>query len=308
MSSLTRMFAVLDLLEAEARPLDADAICAALGYSRPTGYRYIAELVRAGLLARLGGGAYGLGPRIIELDYAIRANDPVLAAARPIMRELVVATGGDSMLASTYGEHMVTTHHEAGPEHLILSYGRGRPMPLVRGALSKCLLAWMPRARQQRLYKTHAKDIKANRLGADWPAFLTSLAQIRREGHAVSIGELDSGQVAVAAPIEDGEGNVAAAVGVALRLARYELLDHAQLAALVMDAAHRIELALKRPVLKAAGPRAPTKKAAKSVTKKSARRAAKPSQAAEPLLQPFSGSMPPEAAAIKASGSFAPEF
>ena len=251
MTTLTRMFAVLDLLEAEQATLDADTICARLGYSRPTGYRYIAELVRAGLLVRVGGGAYGLGPRIIELDYAIRVNDPVLAAAQPVMRELALATGGDATLAATYGKHMVTTHHEAGPEALILSYGRGRPMPLVRGALSKCLLAWMPRTRQQRLHAVHARDIKANKLGADWPAFRTTLTQIRKQGFAVSIGELDPGLVAVAAPVQDGEGNVLAAVAVVLRLARYELLDHAQLAALVIDGAHRIEAAMRRPVLKA---------------------------------------------------------
>lgn len=241
------MFGVLDLVEQRASSLDADAICAELGYSRPTGYRYIAELVRAGLLVRVGGGAYGLGPRIIELDYAIRANDPVLSAAQPVMRALVVATGGDATLAATYGDHVVTTHHESGPEALILSYGRGRPMPMVRGALSKCLLAWMPRTRQQRLYAAHAKDIEANNLGADWPEFRTSLAQIRKRGYAISVGELDTGLVAVAAPVQDREGNVLAVVAVVQRLARYELLDREQLAALVVDGAHRIEHVMRTP-------------------------------------------------------------
>lgn len=267
MSSLSRMFAVLDLIEQRGQVLDADTICAELDYSRPTGYRYIAELVRAGLLVRVGAGTYGLGPRIIELDYAIRANDPVLAAAQPVMRDLVAATGGDATLAATYGDHVVTTHHEAGPEALILSYGRGRPMPLTRGALSKCLLAGMPRPRQQRLYKLHARAIKANKLGADWPAFRVAMAQIRREGFAISMGELDPGLVALAAPVEDGEGNITAAVGVVLRTARYELLDHAQLAELVMQGAHRIEMALQRPILKAKAARLPATKVQRNSTR-----------------------------------------
>ncbi len=255
MSSLTRMFGVLDLLEQRAHPLDADTICAELGYSRPTGYRYIAELVRAGLLVRVGGGTYGLGPRIIELDYAIRINDPVLAAATPVMQDLVAATGGDATLAASYGEHVVTTHHEAGPEQLILSYSRGRPMPLVRGALSKCLLAWMPRTRQQRIHTAHAKEIKANGLGGAWPDFRTALARIRKDGVTVSIGELDPGLVAIAAPVRDESGDVLASVAVVVRVTRYALLDHAQLAALVMDAARRIEHAMRTPALKAPGKR-----------------------------------------------------
>lgn len=259
MSSLTRMFGVLDLLEQRAHPLDADAICTELGYSRPTGYRYIAELVRAGLLMRVGGGTYGLGPRIIELDYAIRINDPVLAAATPVMQDLVAATGGDATLAANYGEHVVTTHHEAGPEELILSYSRGRPMPLVRGALSKCLLAWMPRMRQQRIYTVHAKEIKTNGLGGDWPGFRTTLARIRKDGFTVSIGELDPGLAAIAAPVRDESGDVLATVAVVVRVTRYALLDHAQLAALVMDGARRIEQAMQRPVLKGKARHAPSK-------------------------------------------------
>lgn len=265
------MFAVLDLIEQRGHVLDADTICAELAYSLPTGYRYIAELVRAGLLVRVGAGAYGLGPRIIELDYAIRANDPVLAAAKPVMRDLVAATGGDATLAAAYGEHVVTTHHEAGPEALILSYGRGRPMPLVRGALSKCLLAGMPRPRQQRLYRLHAKDVEANQLGTDWPAFRATMARIRRDGYAISAGELDPGLTALAAPVEDEEGKVTAAVGVVLRSARYQLLDQAQFAQVVIQAARRIEMALHSPIL-GVKPLAPANTAMRAKSKPESRK------------------------------------
>ena len=249
MSSLTRMLAVLDLFEQAARPLDADTICARLGYSRPTGYRYIAELVRAGLVARLGNSTYGLGPRIIELDYAIRAGDPVLAASAPVMRELVAATGGDSTLASSYGERIVTMHHEAGPEALMLTYSRGRTMPLLRGALSKCLLAHFPRARQRRIHQDHAREIKAGGLGDDWPAFRSTLALIRKQGYAVSIGELDAGLMALAAPVQDAEGEVLATVAAVLRKQRFKLIDQARLGALVTDAARRIERGMRTPAL-----------------------------------------------------------
>lgn len=253
MSSLARMLAVLDLIEHEAVLLDADTICARLGYSRPTGYRYIAELVKAGLVARRGAACYALGPRIIELDYAIRANDPVLASSRPVMRELVAASGGDVTLATCYGEHTVTIHREAGPENLMLTYGRGRQMPLLRGALSKCLLAWLPRARLIRIHAGHGAEIRAAKLGDSWPAFRTTLARIRKDGYALSVGELDPGLMAIAAPILDIEGNVLATVAVVLRLEHYQFVNHTQLVALVQGGAHRIEMALRRPILEVKG-------------------------------------------------------
>lgn len=261
MSSLTRMLAVLTLFEKNVPTLDADTICARLGYSQPTGYRYIAELVRAGLIARIGVGAYGLGPRIIELDYSMREADPVLAASKPVMAELVLATGGDATLAACYGDHFVTTHHLAGPEGLSLSYGRGRPMPLLRGALSKCLLAWLPRAQQQRIHArgladklagdvaNDAANTVAGDVATDLAGRRASWTAIRKQGFAVSIGELDPGVVAVAAPVFDAEGGILAAVAAVLRKQRYDLVNKAQLNELVMDAGRRIGRAVSTPSL-----------------------------------------------------------
>jgi DNA-binding IclR family transcriptional regulator len=247
MSSLARMLAVLTLFEKNVPTLDADTICARLGYSQPTGYRYIAELVRAGLIARIGVGAYGLGPRIIELDYSMREADPVLAASKPVMSELVAVTGGDATLASCYGDKFVTTHHQTGPDNLSLSYGRGRPMPLLRGALSKCLLAYLPRAQQQRIHKRAQQEETGGE--DDWNTRRAGWTAIRKQGYAISIGELDPGVVAVAAPIFDAQGSILATVAVVLRKQRYDLINKTQLTELVMDAARRIGRAVVTPAL-----------------------------------------------------------
>jgi len=74
MSSPERTLAILGLFSGERPIWQPDAINAALGYSRPTGYRYVKALVAAGLLHRLEPGLYCLGPRIIELDYQLRQS------------------------------------------------------------------------------------------------------------------------------------------------------------------------------------------------------------------------------------------
>ena len=85
MSSLARMLSILDLFGARAPVLSAEEIIARRNYSRPTGYRYVRELVAAGLLVRAPGG-YSLGPRIIELDWLdppARSRADGLARSRP---------------------------------------------------------------------------------------------------------------------------------------------------------------------------------------------------------------------------------
>lgn len=250
MSTLARAFAILDLFENGSPLIEADEVCASLGFSRPTGYRYLAELVRAGFLVRIGGGAYSLGPRIIELDYAVRSKDPVLTACRPVMQRLVAATGGECTLSSMYGDRVVTTHHERGPEQLVLSHDRGHAMPPVLTALSRCLLAYQAASRQKRLYEQHARDIKAHRLADDWDAFRSLLARIRKTGYAISLGEMGGGRAAVAAPILHANASILATVAVVLPLPRYELTDKDQLVELVIAGARQIEHAMRTPVMR----------------------------------------------------------
>lgn len=136
-SSLSRTFALLDLFTPERMVWSAEAMIDHCGYSRPTGYRYIRELVETGLLVRFGDGFYSLGPRVVELDLLIRQADPLLSAGLPIIREIVARTGVDINLIRRYDERIVTIHQESGGDRLLISFGRGRQLPPLRGAGSK---------------------------------------------------------------------------------------------------------------------------------------------------------------------------
>jgi len=92
-SSSTKVFAILDLFTGERPVWQPDEINETLGYTRPTGYRYVKELVEAGMLQKISAGRYALGGRIIELDFQLRQTDPVLSASVPVMKDLAARTG-----------------------------------------------------------------------------------------------------------------------------------------------------------------------------------------------------------------------
>src|SRR5580704_9159958 len=119
MSSLRRMLAILGLFTPDRPVWQAEAVAARFECSLATAYRYLAELCRAGLLARLNGD-YMLGAGIIELDYTIRAGDPLLHAATPSMRELRDRTGCEVLLAGMIGERILAIHHERGSDDTIV--------------------------------------------------------------------------------------------------------------------------------------------------------------------------------------------
>ena len=58
--SVARALSVLDLFDGEHAIWSAEGICAALRCPLPTGYRYLRELVAAGLVRRVAGG-FGRG-------------------------------------------------------------------------------------------------------------------------------------------------------------------------------------------------------------------------------------------------------
>lgn len=240
------MLAILDAFS-EARPAwTVEEICDELSLSRPTGYRYVRELCNAGLILRLTGGFYVVGPRILELDLLIRSRDPLLQVAHPIMRDVVEQSGGDVLLANVYGDHVMNVHREYGPTPASISYDRGRPLPLFRGSTAKAVLAFMPRVQLKRIYEQQAIECRRAGLGSTWKEFRSALAAIRRDGCVIGQGELDPHVIGIAAPIFAEDERILGSLTLIVSKLRYKLMDQTRLVELVLEASRRTTLALGR--------------------------------------------------------------
>lgn len=239
--SLGRGLAILGLFDFEHPQWSAEAICDALALSRPTAYRYLRNLRDVGLLLRLTGGSYVLGPRVIELDYTIRRADPLLRIALPEMRALSARTGADVVLSALFGRHVLDTHRENGGKPLSPVYGRGRPRPLFFGAAPKVLLAAQPARWLQELYADFSAEIATAGLGNDLPAFRKALAAIETAGSYVSRGETEPDMVGVAVPIRSAASRPAStALAIVAKAERFELFNIDLIQHILLDAARTI--------------------------------------------------------------------
>jgi DNA-binding IclR family transcriptional regulator len=229
MSSFSRILAILDLFT-EARPIwHSDDIMAALNYSRPTAYRYIKDLAASGYLQRVAAARYALGPRLIELDYLVRNSDPVLIAAMPVMDDLARQAGLDAVQSDNA---------------LSLTYGRGRRRPLFQGASPKMILAHLSRADAVKLYKSHAPEIAQLGLGGAWPEFRDQLSIWRKAGVYVSLGEVEPGACAIAAPILNPIREVVAALALVAAPDRFDSTRVDEMRRQLLEACRRIESTL----------------------------------------------------------------
>jgi DNA-binding IclR family transcriptional regulator len=239
-SSLVRMLAVLDLFNERQLAWTAEGIATAVQVSLPTGYRYVKLLTDAGLLQRTADSHYMLGPRIVVLDHYIRQADPVLQHGIPFMKELVAQTGLDCVITGLYGTQMLDTHREQGAQPAALSYGRGRPRPLFKGAAPKVILSCFPPPQLRRVFEQHAAEAAAAGLPTEWPAFRKYYAAIRRRGWYFSSGELEPELAALGAPLQHPEGGVLGAISLVTTVQRMAVIDLSKLTPLLVRAAQDI--------------------------------------------------------------------
>lgn len=243
MSSLTRMLAVLDLFNGAQGALDADQIASGLGLTRTTGYRYLRELVQAGLLAN-NAGNYSLGARIIHFDYLIRQSDPLLQLGLAPLRGLVAETGGKGLLASLFDDKIVNIHEEPGERAMTLSFGRGQLLPTFRSATSRAIISVLPRQRLKRICTRHEDDPDLRALAADWKGLLRFLRIINEQGYVVSRGELDADYIGIAAPIVMPDkrpvSGTISSVTLIFHREHYALFDERTLGRKLAEAGHAI--------------------------------------------------------------------
>jgi DNA-binding IclR family transcriptional regulator len=230
------MLAVLGLFTIERSEWTVDVAAEELGVSATTAYRYFKRLTNAGLLSPVSRASYVLGPAIVQMDRQIQICDPMLRAARSVMRDLIhyAPDGSVLLLCRLFHDRVMCVS---------VSYDRGRLMPLFRGATSKIILAHLPPRTLKSLFMQNAIAISEAELGDSWEEFRQRLATLRRSGAAVTHGELDPGRVGIAAPIFEGH-SILGSISFVLPAERSDDTLIGRLAPLTIAGAREIERAM----------------------------------------------------------------
>lgn len=213
MKSGDRLLSVLWLFSAERPVLEVEEIARTLSISLSTAYRYVGQLCESGFLAPMGSVGYALGPAIIELDRQIRLADPLVQSAAPVLRRLLadVDPAATILLCRLYRDQVMCVAQSLGKNAQTgLSYERGRPMPMLRGAPSKAILAHLPSRAAERLWESQSLELRQSQ--GDWKAFRAHLTKIRKAGVAVSQSEVDAGVIGIAACVFDPQGRPIGAI------------------------------------------------------------------------------------------------
>jgi IclR family pca regulon transcriptional regulator len=219
--SLERGLAVLSSFRPGRPLLGISELAQDLGLTRSTTHRYVSTLASLGYLEQDDvTRKYRLGPRVLDLGFAVLGSLELREIAAPHLRRLTDSTGHTSNLAIRDDTDVILIDRVRGRpgryHHLEFSLHVGSRLPAYCSATGKALIAFLPRPDLERLLDRTDLISHGPRTQTCKKALLAELETVRRAGLAVNDEELESGLRAIAAPIRARSGDVVASVNVAV--------------------------------------------------------------------------------------------
>jgi DNA-binding IclR family transcriptional regulator len=127
---------------------------------------------------------------------------------------------------------------------MVHNFGRGRPLPLLRGSNSKAIIAFLPAARLRKLHEEARPNGDADALAQNWQTFYNSLLSIRKVGYSLTKGAV-KGIEGFSAPIFGSERDVIGSLRLIGDLERMSLLREEVVVELVRKTTSATSEALK---------------------------------------------------------------
>lgn len=216
-STADRALNILQMFDDQRPEVTAVEVAEMLAVARSTAYRYLQTLVQSQFLVDTGRGTFRLGLKILELARLARSGLRLADLAVPRMKALAEEHQQTVLLTKQMGPAVICLEREESrTQYVRLSYERGSVLSLNAGASALVLFAWLPEDEIRRLLATTALTKFTSKTLTEPNAILARLADIRRDGVAVTDGEVDLTAMGIAAPIFNGAGVVVAGLSVVL--------------------------------------------------------------------------------------------
>jgi DNA-binding IclR family transcriptional regulator len=214
-----------------------------LGLTRNKAFRLIKTLESRGFLQRVGD-HYRVGMRLLTLgEHASKPIESLQAAAQPELEALNAATDETVYLLAPVGNEAICISRIESSHYLRISMDIGSKRPLYAGAGQKMLLAGQDDQRVAQVLRGKGPAFTEHTI-TDEAELRAQLDEIRKRGYSLSLGEVDSGAGAVAAPIYDYSGQMIAALVIGGAMSRVAGRLESDWRMLVVAAAARVSATL----------------------------------------------------------------
>lgn len=213
-SVIDRLLDIL-LLFKEGRELwSIDDIARMLDIPKSTCYRLVRTLQERGFLEKSGTSNYQLGITFMRLSrVALSSNRDIRLMALPSMKRIAEAIKESVSLMRLMNRQVVCVESIEGQHSLRVSIQQGRIQPLHAGASSRVLLAYLPEEDWKKVLDFPLQRYTDTTI-TDFDVLVENLHSVRKQGYAISDGEIEVGPKAIAVPLLNHRDEVIAALSI----------------------------------------------------------------------------------------------
>lgn len=184
----------------------------------PTAFRLAATLEEAGYIERMPNGAYRPALKVLALGQASLRGSDLVEISRAPLQALADTTGHTVNLATLTGDRVLYLVRLRNGDLVTANIHVGSTLPAVYSSLGKAILAYLtPRELESRLSGHMFGAVAGPNAVRSLKALQLQLRKVREDGYAVQDEEVAAGLRAVAAPIRNRDGQVIAAINIAVQ-------------------------------------------------------------------------------------------
>lgn len=242
---------VLAAFDAGHAELNLAAISRRSGLPLTTAHRLVRDLTRWGALERSQAGSYHIGLRLWEVASLAPRGIPLREAALPYLEDLYEATHENVQLAVREGLEVVYLERLLSRESVRVLTRVGGRFAMHATGVGLVLLAFAPAEVQEQVLAGRLETWTTKTI-RDPKRLRAILAEVRRDGYAVSDGQVTLDALSVAAPVRDAADQVVAAVSLVVHV---DGARPRELAAALLASARGISRALGAPSAQRLPPR-----------------------------------------------------
>jgi IclR family transcriptional regulator, pca regulon regulatory protein len=222
--ALARGLAVIKAFTPTATAMSVSDLAARTSLPRPTARRLLLTLEQLGYV-RSNKGSYTLTTKVLELGTTYIAALGIWELARPHLEALVTKTGESSSMSQLDGSDIVYMARVPVPKIIALSVHIGTRFPATATSMGQVLLADVPRAELKRVLSIPSQSGVIPRVTPTRAELDRILAEVRKQGWALSDERLSLGIRSIAAPVKDAAGTTVAAVNVTVHASETSVRD-----------------------------------------------------------------------------------
>lgn len=244
LESVERALRVLGCFSAQTPELRLTDIANMLEINKVQALRLASTLESQGFLIRDPRTKYySLGLRLFQLGMVVQQQSELTRISHSYLHDLVAETGETARLMVPDPAGPTCLDLVESPRRFRVFGKLGGNYPWHAGTSTKLLLAYLPDEWRDRVLAEPLAAFTPTTT-VDPEILREQLADIRRRGHHISAGDIESGAIAIAAPIFGSGGDVLAAISVSGPTERLTGGEVERVLGLVLAAAGDISRAL----------------------------------------------------------------